>query len=171
MEAPSSSSPGGFSLCWEILNIQIHLYAVVEGARLPLRHANERQGLSPGTGPSPRHFPQVAPWSQGGLGGDRGSFLGLPRGFLHLLLSGRRGESSHCFLRAGGNDIFKCKEEEVKHWPRPALSSLGVEHPQGWGAQHLQGWGAQGCRVGGLRAAAVWTAALKASQRWVLFLR
>lgn len=111
LEAPSSSPPGGFSprgaLCWAILNIQIHFYActVLERARLPLWHANEppsaAQGLSRGTRPSPSHFPQVAPCLQGGVGGARGSFLRLPPSFLHLLLSGRRGEGSCCFLHRG----------------------------------------------------------------------
>lgn len=158
LEAPSSSPPGGFSprgaLCRAILNIQIHFYAcpAVEGGRLPLWHANESrsaaQGLSRGTRPSPRHFPQVAPWSPGGVGGARGSFLRLPRSFLHLLLSGRRGEGSRWFLREGGNDIFKAQEQQVGQGRHEALASSGfiiagagqgAQHPQGWG------WGGQGC--------------------------
>lgn len=135
LEAPSSSPPGEFSpwgaLSWVILNIQIHFYActVVEGARLPLWHANEwpfaAQGLSRGTRPSPRHFPQVAPWSQGGVGGARGSFLRLPRSFLHPLLPGRRGEGSCCSLHAGKNDIFKAKEQQVGPGRGKALASSG----------------------------------------------
>lgn len=155
LEAPSSSPPGGFSpwgaLSWAILNIQIHFYActVVEGARLPLWHANESpfaaQGLSRGTRPSPRHFPQVAPWSQGGVGGARGSFLRLPLSFIHPMLSGRRGEGSCCSRHARENGIFKAKSsrlgrEEVKHSPRPAPSALGAAR----GAQHPQGWGRVG---------------------------